>query len=105
MDNKISSVTGIYDGVVCAYACPDTDFRSEPFTVPDFGKLSPNTFKISIEDFKKRFKDLFIEMEEVHGKCLSVALWIERTVMNVNIWLVEELLAEKFGLTVIMNEY
>ena len=76
MDNKnVSRATGsVYDGVVCAYACPDTDFRPEPFTAPDFGKLSPNTFKISISDFKVRFKDLFIEMEEVHGKCFSVTI-------------------------------
>lgn len=75
MDKNISSATGsVFDGVVCAYACPDTDFRPEPFTAPDFGKLSQNTINTSIADFKERFKGLFIEMEEVHGKCLSVTI-------------------------------
>jgi hypothetical protein len=73
MDNEnFSSATGsVYDGMVCAYACPDTGFRPEPFTVPDFGKLSPSP---SIADFRARFKALFIEMEEAHGKCLSVTI-------------------------------
>lgn len=50
------------EDIICAYACPTTDWNSTPFFYPD------------IEYFKNKFREVFNEMELYLGRKEAVVI-------------------------------
>lgn len=61
-----------YD-IVCAYACPQEDYKPNiPWTSSPDMIINPEPPKeeiMNIEYYKKKFAELFMEMEREHGYC------------------------------------
>lgn len=58
--------------IVCMYACPSVDFNPQPF---QFEYLPLAKQKImTIQEYKKKFIELFEQMEQEHGPCSSVVI-------------------------------
>jgi hypothetical protein len=66
--NKSSAISQI-ESIVCAYACPSTDFHDTPFAWPEIVNIGE---KKDIEYFKRKFISLLKDMENEHGVCTSV---------------------------------
>ena len=78
IDKFMNSVTNAISGStgngynVCAYACPDTEWNPQPWTSSPDMIINPEQPKeeiMNIEYYKKKFAELFMEMERQHGYC------------------------------------
>lgn len=82
MFNK-SSDSSLNSQIICAYACPSTEWRNEPF--PWNNKDTIFMDKKDIATYKQMFIDLFNEMESQHGKCTSINIKRNDNGINVEI--------------------
>ena len=72
INNSGKLASNYQEQIICAYACPSTDFQNTPFTFPNL--LDRINNKKDIDYYKRKFIELLEEMESEHGICTSVLI-------------------------------